>query len=237
MRITRLLSALALAATAGAGLAAAQQSFTDPGNVPTGPFPVVNDSRPFGTLTFYPDRASFQAVNPGLPDFLGRSVPPGGITACSPPLDSATSDDCFRAGSVIPGFSLNIAFGGGGGQYAVLDHALGLPCVGVGPNSFADEADWDLSPAVAAVAFDLYTPLGGGEPFTVEIFGPGGSLGRAPITGGGTSASFFGVDTVDPGGIVRVEIREGIDGTGDLYCDLEFGGAPVPVTLQGIDVQ
>jgi hypothetical protein len=239
MRSTRVLLALALLVTVGAGIAAAQQNFTDPGNVPTGPFPVINDIKPFGSLTFYPDRASFQAANPGLPieDFSGTSVPPGGITACDAPLNSATNDACFSAGSVIPGFTLNVIPDGGGGQYVVLNNALGMPCVGVGPNSFVDETDWDLGPAVAAVAFDLYTPLGGGEPFTVEVFGPGGSLGSAPIVGGGTAPSFFGVDSVDPGGITRVEIREGIDSTGDLYCDLEFGGAPVPVELQSIDVE
>ncbi|MCZ6727626.1 MAG: hypothetical protein O7A98_09790, partial [Acidobacteria bacterium] len=66
---------------------------------------------------------------------------------------------------------------------------------------------------------------------------PGGSLGSAPVTGGGTSASFFGVDTVDPGGITGIEVREGVDGTGDLFCDLEFGDPPVPVALQSIDIE
>ncbi len=240
MRTTRLIAAFAILAVATAGLAVAQDKFTDPGLVPTtNTTRVINDFKNLGPLTFYADRPSFQAANPGLPleDFSGTSVPPGGITACTPPLNSATNDACFTAGSVVPGFTLGVFLDGGGGDYVVINQALGMPCVGVGPNSFVDDTDWDFSPAVAAVAFDLYTPLGGGEPYTVEIFGPGGSLGSTPITGGGLGGSFFGVDATDPGGISRIELREGIDSTGDISCDLEFGGVPVPVTLQSIDVE
>ena len=231
-----LLLAIIAVATA-AGLDAAQ-NFSDPGIAAKGPFQVINNNPPLGTLTFYPTRALFQSANPGLPTetFAGTSVPPGTRNFCTPPLNSTTNDACFAAGSVIPGFSLSITVDGGANEYVVLNAALGLPCVAVGPNGFVDEPNFDLSPAVKAVAFDLFTPLGGGEPFTVEAFGPGGSLGSAPITGGGTSASFFGVDTSDPGGITRIEIREGIDKTGDLYCNLEFGGA-VPVELQSLEIE
>lgn len=239
MRTLRLILALTILVTAGAGLAAAQDKFTDPGLVPTGPFPVKPLRTVQGTLTFFADRASFQVAHPGLPaeDFTGTSVPGGGVVACPPPLNDATNDACFSAGSVIAGFDLGVTIDGGGGQYVVLNNAVGMPCVGVGPNSFADETDWDFSPAVRAVAVDLYTPLGGGETLNFEIFGPGGSLGMVVVIGGGTGGSFFGVDTVDPGGISRIEVREAVDSTGDLFCDLEFGEAPVPVELQSYDVE
>jgi len=239
MRTIRILLALAILASAGIGMAAAQQHFTDPGLIPTGPFPVDNVGKTDGPTTWYVDRATFQAANPGLPleDFTATSVPPGGITACNPPLDSTTNDACFSAGSVIPGFSLGVTVDGGGGQYVTINNALGLPCVAVGPNSFVDETDWNFNPAVAGAGLDIFTPLGGGETFTMEAFGPGGSLGTMNYVAGGTAAVFVGVDTVDPGGITRIEIREAVDSTGDLFCDLEFGGAPVPVMLQSIDVE
>lgn len=239
MRCKKLVIALAVLATLGAGAATAQQNFTDPGNVPTGPFKVDNIGGTEGATTFYVDRATFQASNPGLlaEDFTGTSVPGGGITACDSPLNSATNDACFSAGSVIPGFSLDIILDGGGGQYVTINNTLGLACVAVGPNSFVDETDWNFSPAVAAAGMDLYTPLGGGETFTIEAFGPGGSLGSMNYVAGGTAAVFFGIDTTDPGGITRIEVREAVDSTGDLYCDLEFGGVPVPVTLQSVDVE
>lgn len=238
MRTLRVVLALTVLA-ASAGMALAQDKFTDPGLVPGAPFPVDSKLTTLGSLTFYPDRATFQAANPGLPleDFSGTSVPGGGIAACTPPLDSTTNDACFAAGSVIPGFSLGVFVDGGGGDYVVLNNALGMPCVGVGPNSFVDDTDFDFSPAVMAAAMDLFTPLGGGEPYVFEVFGPGGSLGSVPVTGGGTGPSFFGVDTVDSGGITRIEIREGVDSTGDILCDLEFGGTPVPVMLQSVEVE
>ena len=241
MRMTRTLVALALLIAATAGLATAQDKYTDPGLVPTTQTaPIVGDYKPIGTLTFYADRGSFQAANPGLPleDFTGTIVPPNNVCSDVPPLNSATNDACFPAGGVIPGFDLDVTIDTGGGAYVVLTVGfLGVSCISVGPNSFSDELDLDFSPAVMAAAFDLYTPLGGGEPYVIEVFGPGGSLGSTPATGGGLGGSFFGVDTVDPGGISRIEVREGIDGTGELICDFEFGGVPVPVSLQSIDVE
>jgi hypothetical protein len=228
---------VALVVALGAA-AVAQQNYTDPGLVPTGPFPTQNDFQRLGTLTFYPNRATFETAWPGLPmeDFTGTSVGNGGITACDPPLNSATNDACFTTGSVIDGFSLGVTVDTGGGMYVTINNVF-VPCVNVGPNSFSDEADWNFSPAAAAVGMDLYTPLGGGETFGVEVFGPGGSLGSTNIVAGGTSAVFVGVDTTDAGGITRIEFREAVDGTGELFCDLEFGGAPVPVTLQSADVE
>ena len=75
-----------------------------------------------------------------------------------------------------------------------------------------------------------------GEPFTIEVFGTGGSLGSTPVVGGGLGATFFGVDTGDPGGIIRIEVREGIDSTGEIICDLEFG-IVIPVEITGFSVE
>lgn len=227
--------------TAGAVTAQATK-YTD-GPDPVIPQPVDNSLPPQGTLTFYPDRGAFQAAHPGLPveDFTGTLVPPKGIVSCPGPLNNSTNDACFPSGGVIPGFELDPQgdggkSGNGSADYVVLNDAL-TPCVAVGPNFFADETDWTLSPAVAAVAFDFYWEAGADPNFTIDIVGPGGTLGSVPFSapGGGTPA-FFGVDTIDPGGITAILIRENSDGNGELFCDFEFGGAPVPVDLQSIDV-
>ena len=196
-------AAVAVMLMVGIGGAQAQQSFSevDPSKV----FPNASGVAPpqqygftekLGPLTFYSDRPTFQAAHPGLPleDFTGTATSNGDIVACSPPLDSSTNDACFTTGSVIAGFALDVTIDGGGGQYVVLNNALGMPCVGVGPNSFADEADWDFSPAVDS-------------------------------------------DVERKGGITRIEVREAVDGTGDIFCDLEFGDPPVPVQLQSVDVE
>lgn len=242
MRTMRLIAAFAVLAIAGLGLAVAQpQNFTDPGLEPTLPLPVVNDLRPVGSLGFYPDRTSFQAAHPGLPleDFSGTLVSDGGVVWCLGPLDSSTNDDCFATGGVVAGFDLTIVddeAGDGDTEYVVLNHFLS-PCVAIGPNAFIHEPDWNFSPPAGAVAFDFYSELGGNT-YVFEMFGPGGSLGSTPFSGvGGGVAAFFGVDTVDPGGITRIEVREDFNGSGDLFCNLEFGDSPVPVMLQSVGVE
>ena len=188
-------------------------------------------------VTFYTDRPTFQAAHPGLPleDFTGGNTIPGEILSCTPPLNSATNDACFPTNGVISGFDLDVNIDTGGGLYVVLNNAVGMPCVGVGPNSFADDGEFNFSPARRAAGFDLYTPLGGGEPYTVNVFGPGGLLGSTATTGGGVVGTFVGADTADPGGIIRIELVEGVDGTGDIFCDLEFGEDPIPVELVSFD--
>jgi len=175
--------------------------------------------------TFYTDRATFEAANPGLilEDFTGTLVPDGNVISCAPPLNSATNDACFPTAGVAPGFDLGFTDDGGTGSYVTINNLFGVACVEVGPNSFVDELDLDFTPAVLAAGFDLYTPLGGADGFTIEAFGPGGSLGSTAFTSNSATASFFGVDTTNPLGITRIEVREDVDNTGELICDLQFG--------------
>lgn len=217
---------------------AAAQQHTDPGLQPVPPVPVVNEFKNLGSLTFYTDRGTFQAAWPGLEteDFTGTSVPNGGSATCSPPLNSATNDLCFSTGSVVDGFSLEIFVDDGANEYVVLNNAF-VPCVAVGPNFFVDETDWTFAPAVAAAGFDVYAPFNPGSSYSIEIFGSGGSLGSTNLVASGAVAVFFGVDTSDPGGITRIEVREAVDGQGELFCDLEFGATPVPVTLQSVELE
>src|SRR5947199_46152 len=57
------------------------------------------------TLTFFTDRAAFQASAPNLAveDFEQGKVPTGGVMGCPGPIDAATSSPCFSAGAIRPG--------------------------------------------------------------------------------------------------------------------------------------
>src|SRR2546422_8833305 len=57
------------------------------------------------TLTFFTDRAAFQASAPNLAveDFEQGKVPTGGVMGCPGPIDAATSSPCFPAGAIRPG--------------------------------------------------------------------------------------------------------------------------------------
>lgn len=89
-----------------------------------------------------------------------------------------------------------------------------------------------------AVGFDLLDPITPGGSFTVEVFGPGGSLGSTVVVGGNVpSGLFFGVDTSDPGGITSMNVTDVVGGEAELYCDLAFGGMPIPVELTGFSVE
>jgi len=238
--MTRHLVALTVLILGAAVVAPAQERFTAPGVEPTGPFPAVNDLGPVGTLTFYPDRASFRAVHPGLAmeNLTGTLVTEGDIISCHSPLDSDTTDSCFPTGGVRKGFQFEVIQDGGWDvDYTVVNHALDLECIGIGPHFFVNETNWHFDPPVTAVAVDVYTPRDENENFILEILGPLGSLGSVGFVTQGTDAAFFGVDTVDPGGITSIEVREVISGRGEVFCDLEFGNITVPVELQSVDVE
>src|SRR6266704_2553630 len=57
------------------------------------------------TLTFFTDRAAFQASAPNLvvEDFQQGKVPTGGVMGCPGPLDATSSNPCFSAGAIRPG--------------------------------------------------------------------------------------------------------------------------------------
>ena len=72
--------------------------------------------------------------------------------------------------------------------------------------------------------------------FDIEIVGTGGSLGTTTAVACLTAPCFWGVDSDDVGGITSI-IFTSAAGEGELFCNVEFGGEPVPVELQSIDVE
>lgn len=239
MKVPKLFLVLAVGLLVLPVAAQAQRNWTDvdPGSPPSGDSsPPWEGAEPQGSLTFYADRGSFQAAFPGLTseDYSDGNTPPGGINTCVDlPSDSSSNDDCFSPGDIEDGLA---TFPSGGDDNVVLgDGFVGITCFGHGPNTFTDDFQIDLDPAVRAVGFDLTGC--GPETLTVTVFGTGGMLGSTDVTCpalGGTQ--FFGVDTVDTGGIVQITTFATAGG-GELICDVEFGDAPVPVELERIEIE
>ncbi len=192
------------------------------------------DAEAFGTLTFYADRPTFQAAFPGLltEDFSDGLTAPGGINTCTDLPSSSTSNDaCFQPGDIEVGFSTLPSVG----DNVVLGTGFaGINCFGHGANTFTDDFQMDLGPAVRAIAFELTGC--GPENLDIEVFGPGGSLGmttlQCPALG---TTIFFGVDSVDPGGITQITTVASAGG-GELVCNVEFGGIPFPVELESFSI-
>jgi hypothetical protein len=187
---------------------------------------------PSGSLTFYTDRAVFNAAHPGIPleTFALTNVPPNSVLACPEPFNNATNNGCFSPGDILPGISV---WNTNAVDLVVLTPPFfGVNCVAVGPNTFTDHGEMQFNPPVEAVGFDLNSNVPGS--YTIEIFGPGGSLGTTTAPGA-IPAIFWGVDTSDPGGISRITTNSAA-GNGELYCNVAFG-QPVPVELQTFVVE
>ncbi len=228
------------------GTAVADQEVVRYSDVPPGTQPAPWVGGPIAPgenlplLTFWTDRALFDAAFPGLPteDWSGTSVPAGGVASCAPPLNSTTNDACFTAGSVLPGIELNVNVTTGGGQYVVLGVGfLSNTNILVGPNSFVDDLVLNFNPAVRAVGFDVVNPMTPGLTYNVEIFGTGGSLGTTTVTDG-SEGNFWGVDSTDVGGITSIVFNGGgLSENSELTALVTFGGDPVPVELQSINIE
>lgn len=154
-----------------------------------------------------------------IEDFSGG---PGNITACSP-LISAAGDSCFAEGEIQAGVELTnndqdiganmIYFPGG---------SFGVDDPGVGADSFASFTILNFTGEtdVAAVAFDLYSPLGDGGPIEARIFGAEGLI--ETLIFNVTDEAFF-VGLVAQEAIVSIEL-ENIQGViVELVTQLAFG--------------
>jgi hypothetical protein len=185
-----------------------------------------------GGLTFYSDRTVFNTAHPGLPieNFAGTLVPANSVTTCTGPFNTSTNNACFAPGGIRPGIS--VASSTAGDLVVLTPPFIGVPCVSVGPNLFADAAELQFNPPVAAVGldFEANTPAA----FTVTVFSPAGSLGTTTVTGA-IPGVFWGVDTADAAGISRITFNAAGE-NGELFCNVAFG-EPVPVELQSFTIQ
>ncbi len=183
--------------------------------VPGPPSPVLG-------LAFYTDQAAFEAAAPGLPveDFEAGNVPPAGVTGCSDPYDSTTSDACWSPGDLIPGFSIGSS--SGAGTVILGAGVIGNTSIVTGPDTFVDSTLVAFTdPNTFAVGMDLVLFP---ETLDIDIFGVGDVL-LGSTTGNATQAgSFWGVIAGQQ--IIRIEVSSP-SGGGELVDNLQFGlGAP-----------
>jgi hypothetical protein len=130
---------------------------------------------PTGSLTFYTDRATFDAAHPGLPleDYSNTNIPPNSVLNCPGPFDSNTNNGCFSPGDILPGIS--VVNTTGGDLVVLTPPFFGVNCVAVGPNTFIEDGELQFNPPVFAVGLDLNSNVP--DTYNIEVFGPGGSLG------------------------------------------------------------
>ncbi len=165
-------------------------------------------------LTFYTDRATFEAAAPDLTKetFENGLVGPFSVVACSNPVSAAGSGGCFPAGSLQPGFSY--AASNPSNAVVILGaSAIGNPTIAIAADRFADSNIISFSnPDVFAVGFDVF---GFGGPFTVSVFSASGLEGQTMVSPGG----FFGVksDTL----ITDIDI--GASGGAEVVDNLCYG--------------
>jgi len=239
-----LLVLAALCVVAAPGIAGAQDTLSD-----TPPRPGANavPSTPQtigGTEaeTFYTDRATFQAANPGLAleDFESSLWPPGSgvILGCPQPASSAGSAGCYNPGELLPGFAMTSPnTTGSGDELVIIDGAAGFgtpPGLILGSNYFTAQTRVDFNPPVAAVGFDVISLLGG-LPVDITIYdAAGGVINGQTGVPAGSAGTFWGVDSDTP--IAAVLISEPSGADVEVLDDMEFGN-PIPVELQSFNVE
>jgi hypothetical protein len=191
------------------------------------------------SLTFYTDRASFQASAPGLSteDFEAGQVADGGIMACPGPLDASSSNACFSSGAILPGVSFNSTAAHNGTELALMGAGfLNAPSKVLTAAWLQDGFVIDFPDGnVKAAGADLVS-YRDPDTCTIEVFGTSGSLGTttAPCTPEGT---FWGV--ISDQVITRITILAPM-GTAEGVDNLSFGagGVATPsVTTVVLDIK
>ena len=249
MRVSRfVLLGVCFMMLAGAVSAADEQNFSDfpPGTTAQAPpaTPGEPTSNSVLALTFFNDRATWLAdpLMSGLTtifeDFTGTLVPPDSVLACPAPFNSTTNNSCFAPGGIAVGVSVGVIDTQGDPDGVVLTPPfLGVDCVTMGPNNFMNYVSLDFNPPVRGVGLDLIAPFGPAD-FVIDIYDPAGALlGTTTATGQPTSAgAFFGVVSDDITGIGQLHFSSAA-GDGELFCNVEWAGPPVPVELQSFTIK
>jgi len=169
-------------------------------------------------VTYYTDQTAFETAYPGLTleDYSGTSVPPDAVQSAPGAFNSMTSNACFQPGAIVDGISLdNLEFD----ENVVLTPPfMGVTSVTVGPNTFADNAEFSFSVPVNAFGVEIVMPMAAGT-VNIEVFGTSGSLGTTTANGD-LPGIFWGVHSDDV--ITRIEFIEPVT-NGELFANVQFG--------------
>jgi hypothetical protein len=157
-----------------------------------------------------------------LEDFEDTIGDPNDVIICPGPINSLTTDNCYIAGALEPGFTMSSTGGGSDEVVVITPPRAGVTNVGAGSNNSGDNTILTFDPPVKGVGMTLINLTSSGEFLDVDVFGPGGVL-----IGSNTfsllfsdGAKFLGVTTIDS--ISRIELNSD-DEVSELLYDLSFG--------------
>jgi hypothetical protein len=178
--------------------------------------------RPFKSLSFYTDRATFDSDYPGLPneDFEEATVLPGGVSPCDTPINSQSDDSCFSPGDIVPGVDIqdNPSYSN---MAALGPGFFGNPSKVVGPAAFADFLEIVFTTNETYAAGMLILSNVAGVPVPIEIYSSDGALlGTSSVTPSATGV-FWGVGSDQAIGRILFQSPDV-----DMVDDLAFGGTP-----------
>jgi hypothetical protein len=209
----------------------------------------LSSTRASAGVVFYTSEAAFDAAAPALQTqtFASAKVDSTlGVSIIANPLDSATNNAVFSAGSILPGLTIASSASHSGQDLGVVAPTVfGNPNIAVYNNFGGDSLLTSFVPPVTAVGMGLLNPNGTTVTFSVK--GPGGSpLGSQDVTVNSAGPpTFFGVIATGGDQIGQIELL-GQPTNGDAsqrFAGIDrivFGTASVPepagIILLGIGV-
>lgn len=198
-------------------------------------------------ITYYPNRAAFNAAKPGLPvegfsaaRFTGNCYP--GSMYCAgfqpSPLNSSTQYAFFSANTILPGVTITTLLPEAPGNQNLIVFNNGAVKTGgtksVGTNSFGDTLVLKFSPGVLAVAADIFAccedtsppvPTDAGD-FTVRFYNGTTLIDSRTFSQATGEFGFLGVSSTVP--ITSIQILYNSNEAVTGVDNVAFGSAPAP---------
>lgn len=201
----------------------------------------IGPVRSQAAVGFYNTRSSFNAAAPGLPveGFSNGNVAAGQFVLQAAPLSSATSNNVFSSGSILPGLAVSNSGGNTPGLVVYGDGAVsgGTKCAG--SNWFGDKLVLSFGSGVLAVGTDVFAATSPGVPlagnFTVNVYNGSSMLGSTNVTVAKGSFGFVGVLSTTP--VTSVTLLYTTNDASTFADNIAFGSpassAPPPSILTG----
>lgn len=216
------------------GFAQDKISDADPSGIEIGPPESQNVEAPQGgVLTFYGDRATFDAANPDLPcedweDFSDV------LLGCDAPANSGTS--ClggYNVGDILPGLEVDCAANSGPGALGLVINPAGFDgnaSIQFGSNFFDDNTIINLTPAVGAIGFEVACHFGSPS-VNVDVYDGTGTLVASITSACANAGTFLGMDTSSPNGIGSITINDPSGVSVESLDNVCFGSAGTVPTM------
>lgn len=158
-------------------------------------------------VSFYTDRAAFEADFPGLPleDFEESPVVSGGVLTCLDLINSTTTGACFQPGEIIPGVDFTYDGLPNFTTFTRGDGFLGAHQLDVvwGPRFFEYPILINFTSVTFAVGMDIYIEGGGDVDISVLDTG-GATIGFWGVSPSSSEFLFFGVESASQIGTIII---------------------------------